>query len=523
MRRREKVMLGSSVLALIGVAVLFLASMWLLWNESVESEEAYAGGLAASLGQRTESIFVDTRDMLAGFDRLTLERCSKEHLDAMSSAAISRPYIRAIGYWQATERICSTGFLSNAGLKPARADRIYDSGVIAWWPGPQTEVAGVQLFLMRFGDHDVAIDPRLLLDLGPMQNRQATLWVENLRMASIPLSAELPKPGSLPVGITIDRAKGQVTSHFARNGVLPIDVIAIEPIDNFWNRHLQSLAIGAGLSLLLVAVWVYLILRYSRHQLSMATELKEALADDRIRVNYQPVIELVTGRCVGAEALARWERESGEAVSPDIFIPVAEAAGLVQDITLAVMRIMVRDMRDILTEFPKISVNLNLAPDDLKTERVGAELAKCLAAADLPPEAIKLEITERALVNSEISRALIRQFRSNGHQVAVDDFGTGYSSLSYLQSFELDVLKIDKSFVDAIGTEAATSQVIVHVIEMAKSLGLDTVAEGVETSEQVQWLLAHGVSYGQGYFFSTAVSAGDFLEFFRNNQRLTGA
>lgn len=523
MRRREKIMFGGAILALVGVAALFLASMWFLWNESVESEEAYAGGLAASLGQRTEHIFVDTRDMLAGLDRLKAARCSKEHMEAMQHAAISRPYIRAIGYWQATERKCSTGFLQNDGLKPQRADRIYDSGVIAWWPNPQTEVAGVQLFLMRFGDHDVAIDPRLLLDLGTMKNRQATLWVENLRMSAIPWDADLPKPGSLPVGVRIDRENGQVISRFSRNGVLPIDVVAIEPIDNFWSRHSQTLAVGAGLGLLLVAMWIYLILRYSRHQLSMATELREAVAEGRIRVHYQPVIELATGRCVGAEALARWERESGEAVSPDVFIPVAEAAGLVQEITLAVMKITLREMKDILTEYPKMSVNLNLAPDDLKNDHIGIELAKCLAEAHLPPGAIKLEITERALVNSETSRALIRHFRSLGHQVAVDDFGTGYSSLSYLQSFELDVLKIDKSFVDAIGTEAATSQVIVHVIEMAKSLGLDTVAEGVETPEQVQWLLAHGVSYGQGYFFSTAVSAGGFLEYFRNNQRLTRA
>jgi sensor c-di-GMP phosphodiesterase-like protein len=131
---------------------------------------------------------------------------------------------------------------------------------------------------------------------------------------------------------------------------------------------------------------------------------------------------------------------------------------------------------------------------------------------------IKLEITERALVNTETSRLLIRDFRQRGHQVAVDDFGTGYSSLSYLQSFELDVLKIDKSFVDAIGTEAATSQVIVHVIEMAKSLGLATIAEGVETRDQLDWLIAHEVAFGQGYLFSHALPAAAFAEFLRANR-----
>jgi len=231
------------------------------------------------------------------------------------------------------------------------------------------------------------------------------------------------------------------------------------------------------------------------------------------------VLDLVSRRCVGAEALARWERERGEWISPDVFIPVAENAGLIQELTLAVLKTAVRDMRHMLEQFPGMSINLNLAPDDLKSERVGRELARILTAAHLPAGAIKLEITERALVNSDPSRSLIRDFRNRGHQVAIDDFGTGYSSLSYLQSFELDVLKIDKSFVDAIGTEAATSQVIVHVIQMAKSLGLDTVAEGVETSAQVEWLIAHGVGFGQGFLFSKPLPAEDFLEFFHANRR----
>jgi len=295
--------------------------------------------------------------------------------------------------------------------------------------------------------------------------------------------------------------------------------VAIEPINNFWSRHAQSLAAGAGLGLLLVIAWIYLILRFSRHQLSLATELRQALSAGRIWVHYQPVLDMVSGRCVGAEALARWERENGETVDPDVFIPVAEDAGLVQDITLAVLKLAVREMKNVLTEFPGMSINLNLAADDLKNERIGIELGRVLAAAHLSPGTIKLEITERALVNSDTSRAMIRKFRSLGHQVAVDDFGTGYSSLSYLQSFELDVLKIDKSFVDAIGTEAATSQVIVHVIEMAKSLGLTMVAEGVESPDQMDWLIAHGVHLGQGYLFSQPLSAGDFVAFFRTNRR----
>ncbi len=506
-------MFGSTFAALLGIAVLFVSIVWLLWKQSVASEEAYSGGLAAALGQSTERIILDTRDMLAAFDQLAAARCSKEHLKALQDAAISRPYIRAIGYWRVTERVCGVGFLEQEELKPSRADRIYDTGVIAWWPSPQTQVGRVQLFLMRYGDHDVAIDPRQMLDLGAMHDRQAVLWVEKMRMSAIPWDATLPAPDSLNVGVTVDRDQLRVISRYSRNGILPIDVVAMEPIDNFWGRHAQTLAVGAGLGLLLVAVWIYFMLRFSRRQLSMATELRHALARGHISVRYQPVIELKSGRCVGAEALARWQRVNGEWVSPDVFIPVAEEDGLVQEVTLAVLRTAVRDMQRIVAEFPRMSLNLNLAADDLKNDRIGHELRSRLAAAGLSPGAIKLEITERALLNTDTSRSVIREFRSRGHQVALDDFGTGYSSLSYLQSFELDVLKIDKSFVDAIGTQAATSHVIVHVIEMAKSLGLETVAEGVETREQMQWLIDRGVSFAQGFFYSKPLTAGDLLEF----------
>ncbi len=514
MQRREKILIGAVLVGLLGVAGLLGSMGWLLWQESVASEADYAGGLAATLGERTERTILDVRDMLAGFDKLDAARCSAAHLEALQNAAVSRAYIRGIGYWQAAERLCGVGFLPPQGLKPPHADRIFDNGVVAWWPSAQTEVGGVQLFLMRYGDHDVAIDPRLLLDLPSTPDRRATLWVDNLRLSAIPWDAQLPLPDALPVGVKVERERGQVTSHFARKTVLPIDVVAQEPIGNFWSRHGATLLIGSVLGLLFIAAWIDIILRISRRELRPATELRRALAAGRISVQYQPVIDLRSSRCVGAEALARWQRGKGQWVSPNVFIPVAEEAGLIQDLTSAVLRTVIADLRRI-AETGRISINLNLSHDDLKNERIGEELAASLKQARLPPQAIKLEITERALINSDTARALIRRFRERGHQIAVDDFGTGYSSLSYLQSFELDVLKIDKSFVDAIGTGAATGEVIVHVIEMAKSLGLEVVAEGVQTLEQVRWLVDHGVAYGQGYLFSKPLPVDDFIEFVR--------
>ena len=132
--------------------------------------------------------------MLAGFDKLDAQRCSPRHLQVLRDAAVSRPYVRGIGYWEATERLCGVGFLPQEGLKPSHADRIYDNGFVAWWPSKETEVGGVQLFLIRYGNHDVAIDPRLLLDLGSSPSRQASLWVENLRLSAVPWDAPFPQP-----------------------------------------------------------------------------------------------------------------------------------------------------------------------------------------------------------------------------------------------------------------------------------------------------------------------------------------
>src|SRR5262249_11408705 len=156
-----------------------------------------------------------------------------------------------------------------------------------------------------------------------------------------------------------------------------------EPISNFWTRHAAMLAIGVVLAVTLVAAWIDLIARFSRHQLSPATELRRALNSGQIGVHYQPVIELKTRRCVGAEALARWQREKNVFVSPAVFIPLAEEVGVIQDITLSVMNTVIRDLKRIFGEVGVVSVNLNLSHDDLKSERIGLELERNLKEAGL--------------------------------------------------------------------------------------------------------------------------------------------
>lgn len=514
--RRDKTLAGFALTALVGTVLLFGVLTWFLWRESVGAEQKRVADMAQTLGQNTDNLVKGAKATLDKLDKLPENSCSKAHLRAMEKAAVEYPYIRAISYWHAAKRLCSVGFLQTAPLMPRRADHIYKSGVIAWWPSAQTRVDGVELFLMRYGSHEMAIDPRMLLQAAPLKGYQVGLWVQGLRMAMKPVDAKLPAPSSLPEGLTVDRKHNRLISRVALDTVFPIDIVVAEPMSSFWSRYRQTLEIAVLVGLVLAGLWVYGIWRYGRYRMSLAGELREALRKNRVQVLYQPVIDLSTGHCTGAEALARWQRDDGTYVNQDVFIRVAEEAGLEALLTRRVLETILHELGGLLREQPRLAINLNLTGKDLEGREFHGFLSNSLETAEIAPQSINLEITERALVHSAEVHALIHAFRELGHQVAVDDFGTGYSSLSYLESFELDTLKIDKSFVSVIGKEAVTSNVIFHVIEMAKDLGLQIVAEGAETYEQVQWLKEQGVHYGQGFFFSKPLTAAQFRDFIRD-------
>lgn len=274
------------------------------------------------------------------------------------------------------------------------------------------------------------------------------------------------------------------------------------------------MGIAAGLVLALAVFFV------TRRQMSMRSLIKGALRRKEFFLAYQPIIELMGGRCVGAEALIRWRRSDGQFVRPDLFIPVAEETGVIHDITKEVMRLIEKDASRFLKTHQYLHIAINLSSRDLAMKETGHLIHELIRNMGVRPDNIMVEATERGFMQADVARLIMDDIHALGVKIAIDDFGTGYSSLSYLEKFKLDYLKIDKSFVDTMGGKAATSQVAPHIIEMAKSLKLEMIAEGVESEEQVRYLQERGVQYAQGYFYAKPMPFIEFAAYVARTEKL---
>jgi len=250
-----------------------------------------------------------------------------------------------------------------------------------------------------------------------------------------------------------------------------------------------------------------------RRDQSLTHALEMALLRNELEVDYQPIMDLHSGRCVGAEALVRWRRADGLRVRPDLFIPQAEDSGQICAITQRVISLVCQEQGEMLRQQTHLYISVNLAAADIRDGRFAAHAEQCMQQHGITPAQLLYEVTERGLVDLELAVNQLQALREQGHRIAIDDFGTGYSSLSYLHKLPVDVLKIDKSFIDTLGTDAASNSVAPHIIGMAHELGLKVIAEGIEQEAQATALRALGAQMGQGWLFAKAMSAADFRAF----------
>ncbi|NLC23641.1 MAG: GGDEF domain-containing protein, partial [Oxalobacter sp.] len=247
----------------------------------------------------------------------------------------------------------------------------------------------------------------------------------------------------------------------------------------------------------------------STRLLQLDNALRRALERDQFTLHYQPKMSLETSRIVGFEALIRWNHPELGFISPAEFIPVAEANGEIVPIGEWVLRTAARQLKEWLDGgFDSLSMSVNLSAVQFRHPRLSEMIMHVLDEFALPPESMHIELTEGvAMENPMAAIAIIDQLHQRGLRISIDDFGTGYSSLAYLKRFSVYILKIDRSFVQDIPADADDMAIVEAVISLADSMGMVTVAEGVETEEQLAFLRERGCKEIQGYLLSRPIPA----------------
>ncbi|MFW1678381.1 EAL domain-containing protein [Pontibacter sp. JAM-7] len=258
--------------------------------------------------------------------------------------------------------------------------------------------------------------------------------------------------------------------------------------------------------------------RYERF--SLTNDLRKALERDEFRLHYQPQIDARNGQVIGVEALLRWQHPNHGFIPPDKFIPLAEETGLIIEIGRWVLYEACRNTQQWNQQGMRFRIGVNVAGQQILHASLLDTLQQVLAETELPPELLDLEVTESFLLKQpEVTLPKLRQVREMGIFLSMDDFGTGYSSLSYLKKLPLNTLKIDKSFINDIGDRGEGETIIKAIISLAQGLGLECIAEGVETPRQLTYLLNHGCHQIQGYFYSKPLPAEELPAYVRQQMR----
>lgn len=509
------------LVALLSAAVLLWGAWQLAERQAIaaaQSELATLHGLAV---QRSQYFYAELQHDLQLLEALPAQACSPALQEQLRDLRRPLLYVREVSVPGNGTEGCSSGRMPSS--TELQAYQHWQFGDLVLWWSPQ-QLADQQLPSLLLGRNGfmVASSLNYLRDQLAMPAGIEALVVGPQRARVLDFIGDQTRPSAEQL-LAMERPRrlfvGQQQLYFSGRG----DAFGARLLISSDQHNLQQLAWRYRLAwsvaaLLLAALLGRLVALQLRYDQSLTRALQIALQRGELEVDYQPLVDLHSRRCLGAEALVRWRRADGQRVRPDLFIPQAEDSGQICAITLRVIELVIKEQAALLKQHPQLYISVNLAAADIRDAAFVAHTQALLAEHGVSASQLVYEVTERGLVDVEVASRLLQAQRDSGHRIAIDDFGTGYSSLSYLQQLPVDVLKIDKSFVDTIGSEAASSPVAPHIIQMARELGLKVIAEGIEHEEQARLLLELGAQIGQGWLFAKGMDAESFRRFVAENR-----
>jgi sensor c-di-GMP phosphodiesterase-like protein len=510
LKRSPTIIVLTTLLAIVCLAVPLSAMLYLAWLRAVSAEQAILTAYARTAAMRARNSLTEISNALHALDPLPFPACSEKHITRMRQLTMNTRSIEEIGYYDRGVLACTSWGRSDTQKRRAPIDFTLpdDLQVSLRVLAPASQ--GNPMVAFQYHAHNALTVPARFTDVVTDAGVALVIATDDKHVLG-----ELNAPDPETVRALLAHPANHVDKRYLsgivhQNGLL---TMALAPREHLSERLHREQLMLAPIGLLLGVGLIVLMIWAVRRRLSPLGDLAHAVRKRQFVVHYQPILDLNTGHCVGAEALVRWQRPDGSMVRPDQFIPLAEESGLVLPITDQVIENVVRDIGPLLLTNRYLHIAINLSASDIKSGRALGVIDRALAGTGIATAQIWLEATERGFMDVNSARATLDRARDTGHSVAIDDFGTGYSSLSYLQTLPLDALKIDKSFVDTIGTDTATSSVTPHIIGMAKTLGLKIVAEGVETAVQAEYLRNHQVDYAQGWLYAKAMPAQDFIAY----------
>lgn len=436
----------------------------------------------------------------------------------MRQVDLGSNYIQAAGRVSGDTLLCtSLGVIKPVSL--GKPNLITEHGVAEYFHRSLSPQQWHPLNVFVSGSFAIIVDPALAVDVpreGP--DEELVVFVPSAanrdRIAAVGQNFSPDWFQAIPKGGETTLLDGGYLVTRMRSANWDISVIVATPEHYIYRRVRHFAAFLIPIGMLCGALLAWAVNYLTRLRSSFAATIRRAVKNRNFYVEYQPIVELESRRIIGAEALVRWRSRHAD-VRPDHFIPLAEERGLIHLITEQVLFNVGKDLPHLLDLNRDFKVAINMSASDLSASSTLEALDQLLRTSGARPQNIELEATERAFLQGPRIAELIDALRATGFSVAIDDFGTGYSSLACLQSLSLDTLKIDRAFVETIGTDGATNQVVQHIIEMAHSLHLEMVAEGVESEAQAQFLAKRNVRYAQGWHFGRPMGVGALCQLIR--------